>query len=130
MHIVSCFLPVMKAACDVLFSSTLYQALSQTMKTIGSSAQTISIDEIKKLTFGRYISSNEKNQGYNPNELKLFHGTHGSGIDGILEDSFDDRFFNPNGAWGKFVLVRLLNEHRRYFYCRIDVHFIKISENL
>ena len=90
-------------------TSTLCQALSQTMKKIGS-IHIISIDEIKNPlledtyeAMKKIIAKQCKSQGYNPNEQKLFHGTHGPGINGILEDGFDDRFFDPKGAWGKRV---------------------------
>lgn len=36
----------------------------------------------------------------NPNEQELFYGTKGDGIDGIVEDGFDDRYFN-GGLYGK-----------------------------
>ncbi|CAF1163491.1 unnamed protein product [Rotaria sordida] len=69
-------------------SSTLYQALSQTMRKIGP-IQILSIDEIKNPlledsyeAMKKIIAKQCKTQGYNPNEQKLFHGTHGPGING------------------------------------------------
>jgi hypothetical protein len=40
--------------------------------------------------------------GQNPNEQELFHGTGGEGIDGILNDGFDDRYWGTNFGMGKF----------------------------
>ncbi|CAF1083299.1 unnamed protein product [Rotaria sp. Silwood1] len=37
--------------------------------------------------------------GGDPNERLLFHGTSGTSIDGILNDGFDDRYWN-SGKWG------------------------------
>ncbi|CAF4735422.1 unnamed protein product, partial [Rotaria sp. Silwood2] len=91
--------------------STLYKALSQEMKKIGNSVQIISIEEIKNPlledtyeAMKKMIAKQCKSRGYDQNEHKLFHGTHGPGIAGIVEDGFDDRFFNPTGAWGKLIL--------------------------
>ena len=41
-------------------------------------------------------------QGANPNEQELFHGTRGDGINGIIEDGFDDRVFDRNGIYGQY----------------------------
>ncbi|CAF1316914.1 unnamed protein product [Adineta ricciae] len=38
-------------------------------------------------------------QEANPNEQKLFHETKICGRKEILENDFDDRFFNSQGAW-------------------------------
>ena len=91
------------------FTSTLYQAIAQTMRIMGS-IQILSIDEVKNPlledtyeAMKKIIAKQCKNQGYNPNEQKLFHGTGSTGINGIVEDGFDDRFFNANGAWGKYI---------------------------
>ncbi|CAF1315484.1 unnamed protein product [Rotaria sordida] len=66
-------------------SSTLYQALSQQMQQIGSSVRIVSIEAIKNPlledtyeAMKKTIAKQCKSQGYNPNEQKLFHGTHGS----------------------------------------------------
>ncbi|CAF3369854.1 unnamed protein product, partial [Rotaria sp. Silwood2] len=88
-------------------TSTLYKALSQEMKKIGNSVQIVSIEEIKNPlledtyeAMKKMIAKQCKSRGYDPNEHKLFHGTRGPGIAGIVEDGFDDRFFDPTGAWG------------------------------
>ena len=46
-----------------------------------------------------------KSQRYNPNEQKLFHGTHGPEInDTVEEDGIDDRFFRS-----KYTAVDKIN---------------------
>ena len=93
--------------------STLYQALSQKMRTIGSSINIISIEEIKNPLLEDTYESMKKIiakecSNRNPNEQKLFHGTQGDdAIKGIVEDGYDDRFFSPTGAWGKCILIRI-----------------------
>ena len=91
------------------YKSTLFEELSKTMRKIGS-IHIVSIDEIKNPLLEdtyegmkKIIAKQCKNQGYNPNEQKLFHGTHGAAIQGIVEDGFDDRFFNQAGAWGEVL---------------------------
>ncbi|CAF0951177.1 unnamed protein product [Rotaria sp. Silwood1] len=85
-------------------SSTLYQALLGTIKTIGTSVRIISIDEIKNPLLEDTYEAMKKIIAReckgNPNERKLYHGTKGDAIHGIVEDGFDDRFFSPTGAWG------------------------------
>jgi hypothetical protein len=39
----------------------------------------------------------------NPNEMELFHGTKAEGVEGIIEDGFDDRYFSV-GMYGKSFL--------------------------
>ncbi len=39
----------------------------------------------------------------NPNEMELFHGTKAEGVEGIIEDGFDDRYFAV-GMYGKSFL--------------------------
>ena len=89
-------------------SSNLYQAVKQQMQNIGSSLKILSMEEIKNPlleatyeSMKKIIAKQCRSQGYNPNEQKLFHGTNFDGSNGIIEDGFDDRFFNPNGAWGE-----------------------------
>jgi hypothetical protein len=36
-----------------------------------------------------------------PNERELYHGTSGNAIEGIINRGYDDRYFSPDGAWGK-----------------------------
>ncbi|CAF4735473.1 unnamed protein product, partial [Rotaria sp. Silwood2] len=60
--------------------------------------------------------------GFNPNERELFHGTSGDGIKGITEYGFDDRFYNPDGAWGKFhYLVVSFYKMLTYSFIIVDV---------
>jgi hypothetical protein len=67
----------------------------------------ISIEQIRN-PFLEEIYEGMKNvikkqcKGANPNEQELFHGTSGDGINGIVEDGFDDRFFNSDGMYGKY----------------------------
>jgi hypothetical protein len=86
-------------------STNLYKVLTQQMKTISSSLQVISIEQIKNPYLEDAYEAMKKIiskqcTGFNPTERLLFHGTSGPGINGITEDGFDDRFFNPTGAWG------------------------------
>jgi len=86
-------------------STDLYQILSQEMKKISNSLQIISIEQVKNPYLEEAYEAMKKIiakqcSGFNPNEQKLFHGTNGTGINGITEDGFDDRFYNATGAWG------------------------------
>ncbi|CAF2158143.1 unnamed protein product [Rotaria magnacalcarata] len=85
--------------------STLYQALSKTMNTIGPSVKIVSMDEIKNPfledTYEGMKKIIARQCKGNPNEQKRYHGTKGDAINGILENGFDDRFFSSAGAWGK-----------------------------
>ncbi len=88
-------------------TSTLYKALLQRMKIIGASVKIISIEEIKNPLLEDAYESMKKIiakecPNHNPNEQKLFHGTKGDAIKGIVEDGYDDRFFSPTGAWGTY----------------------------
>ncbi|CAF3353058.1 unnamed protein product [Rotaria sp. Silwood1] len=103
-------LPNPHPKCNVLLvplhhTSTSYIALSKQMQLINSSLKILSIEEIKNPYLEEIYEGMKKViarqcPGFNPNERELFHGTSGDGINGITEDGFDDRFFNPNGAWG------------------------------
>ena len=87
-------------------STELYKSIVQQMKTyIGSQVQVLSIEQIKNpLLEEAYISIKQliakQCTGQNPNERELFHGTKAEGIDGILNDGFDDRYWRK-GKWGK-----------------------------
>ncbi|CAF1325477.1 unnamed protein product [Rotaria sordida] len=86
-------------------SSTLYKALLQKMQTIGPSMKIISIEEIRNPLLEDTYESMKKViarecPNHNPNEQKLFHGTKGDAIKGIVDDGYDDRFFSQGGAWG------------------------------
>jgi hypothetical protein len=89
------------------YSTNLYVALSQQMRLIGGSLQIMSIEQVKNPYLEEAYEAMKKIiskqcKGFNPNERFLFHGTKEDGIKGITEDGFDDRFFVPTGAWGKF----------------------------
>ncbi len=89
------------------FTSTLYQAVLQRMQIIGPTVKIISIEEIKNPLLEDAYESMKKIiakecPNHNPNEQKLFHGTKGDAIKGIIEDGYDDRFFSPTGAWGTY----------------------------
>ncbi|CAF4108149.1 unnamed protein product, partial [Rotaria sordida] len=86
-------------------SANLYQHLISLMGIISNALQIISIEEIKNPSLedtyeAMKIVIAKQCAAYNPNEQLLFHGTHGAGIEGITEYGFDDRYYNPNGAWG------------------------------
>ena len=87
-------------------STELYKSLVQQMKThIGAQAQVLSIDQIKNpLLEATYLSMKQLIAkhciGHNPNERELFHGTKGEAVDGILNDGFDDRYWEGKGKWG------------------------------
>ena len=87
-------------------TSTLYQSLLQEMKKISDAIEIVSIEEVKNPLLENIYEANRKQiakecSGDNPNERKLFHGTRGDGISGILDSGFDDRFFVATGAWGE-----------------------------
>jgi len=108
------------------YSSTLYKDLSQQMKTISNSLQIISIEQVKNPYLEESYEAMKKIiakqcTGSNPNERELFHGTKNEGIKGITEDGFDDRFFNPNGAWGRFITYSYSFDFKfQYFIIRLD----------
>ncbi len=88
-------------------STNLYEVLSQQMRLIGGSLRIMSIEQVKNPYLEEAYEAMKKIiskqcKGFNPNERFLFHGTKEDGIKGITEDGFDDRFFVPTGAWGKF----------------------------
>ena len=94
-------------------SSNLYKALFEQMKLINCDIRIISMEEIKNPDLEEIYEGMKKVisrqcLGFNPNERELFHGTKDDGINGIAENGFDDRFFNPNGAWGKLLRYYLL----------------------
>jgi hypothetical protein len=75
------------------------------MQTISGSVQVISIEQVKNPYLEDSYEAMKKIiskqcSGFNPNERTLFHGTKETGINGITEDGFDDRFYNASGAWG------------------------------
>ncbi|CAF3985893.1 unnamed protein product, partial [Rotaria sordida] len=117
-------------------SSTLYQALLGKIKTIGNSVRIISIDEIKNPLLEDTYEAMKKIIAReckgNPNEQKLYHGTRGDAINGIVEAGFDDRFFSPTGAWGHgtyfaddprkshdFTAANPINQTRVIFYNKV-----------
>ncbi|CAF4081434.1 unnamed protein product [Adineta steineri] len=86
-------------------TSPLYQSLENEMKKINQSIKIIAIEEVKNPLLESTYEAIKKMiakecSGSNPNERKLFHGTKTDGMRGIVENGFDDRFFNPDGAWG------------------------------
>jgi hypothetical protein len=88
------------------YTSTLYQEVSQQIKRIGASVQIDSIEQVKNPFLEDAYEAMKKLiakqcAGSDPNERELFHGTKGEGINGIVEDGFDDRFFVSTGNWGK-----------------------------
>ncbi|CAF5133753.1 unnamed protein product, partial [Rotaria magnacalcarata] len=101
--------------------STLYQALSKTMNTIGPSVKIVSMDEIKNPfledTYEGMKKIIARQCKGNPNEQKRYHGTKGDAINGILENGFDDRFFSSAGAWGKRMLKGFMDKQtgKRHF---------------
>lgn len=87
-------------------TSTLFQSLLQEMRKISNTIQIVSIDEIRNPLLESIYEANKKIiakecPADNPNERKLFHGTYGDGISGIIDGGFDDRFFVATGAWGE-----------------------------
>ena len=84
------------------------------MKSINNGLRIVSIEQVKNPHLEEMYEGMKKLiakqcVGHKPNERELFHGTSGDGINGIAEDGFDDRFFNPSGAWGKFNLFLILS---------------------
>ncbi|CAF1532215.1 unnamed protein product, partial [Didymodactylos carnosus] len=84
-------------------STNLYQGLVTLMNTIGT-VQVLSIEQIKNPDVEAVYEMMKKLiskqcAGNNPNEKELFHGTKDGGIDGIVNDGFDDRFYKQ-GKWG------------------------------
>ncbi|CAF4126080.1 unnamed protein product, partial [Rotaria sp. Silwood2] len=87
------------------YTSITYQALLKQMQLINPYIEIKSIEEIKNPYLEEIYEGMKKVistqcQGFNPHERELFHGTSGDGIKGITEYGFDDRFYNPDGAWG------------------------------
>ena len=87
-------------------STALYKTLSQEMQKIGSGIKIISIEQIKNPHLEQIYESMKQQiadecKNNNPNECELYHGTRDDGIDGILEDGYDNRSWSRNGAWGK-----------------------------
>lgn len=92
-------------------ASPLYQSLANEMKKIGTNVRIFSIEEVKNPLLEDTYEANKKMiakecPGSNPNERKLFHGTRSANTKSIIENGFDDRFFNKSGAWGRYVLQR------------------------
>jgi HrpA-like RNA helicase len=87
-------------------SAVLYIDVSNKMSSI-SGIRIISIEQIRNPFLEETYEGMKKLikkqcTGANPNEQELFHGTKGDGINGIIEDGFDDRFFNSAGMYGKY----------------------------
>ena len=87
--------------------SPLYSEVTNKMQTIAS-LRILSIEEIRnpvlEETYEGMKKLIKKQCSYqNPNETELFHGTHGDGIEGIVEDGFDDRYYNASGLYGKGI---------------------------
>jgi hypothetical protein len=87
-------------------TSLLYQSLANEMKKIATNVRIFTIEEVRNPLLEDTYEAIKKMiakecPGFNPNERKLFHGTKSDGMKGIIENGFDDRFFNPTGAWGK-----------------------------
>ena len=86
-------------------NATLYEDVLNQMKKISSSIQILSIDQVKNPLLEDSYEAMKKIiakqcPGSNPNEQELFHGTKADGINGIVEDGFDDRFFVATGLYG------------------------------
>ena len=99
--------------CDAILvplptSTELYKHLVQKLKdTIGYQVKILSIEQIKNpaledayLAMKHLIAKQCTNKI--PNERELFHGTHGIGIEGIVTDGYDDRFW-ASGKWGRIA---------------------------
>ena len=87
-------------------STVLYQNIVDEMKKIPG-VQVLSIEQIKNPDIESLYENMKKTiskecPGNDPNERELFHGTSGDAIDGIFNRGYDDRYFNPTGAWGKW----------------------------
>ena len=85
-------------------TSILYKDIHKKMQAIGA-ITIVSIEEIRNpsleetyLGMKKLIKKQCPDQ--NPNEQELFHGTKGPGVIGIVEDGFDDRYFE-GGLYGK-----------------------------
>ena len=86
-------------------TTVLYQNLVTAMQKIPG-AQVLSIEQIKNPDVESLYKNMKKNiakecSDNDPNERELFHGTSGDAIEGIINRGYDDRFYNPHGAWGK-----------------------------
>ncbi len=89
-------------------TTALYQNIVTAIQKIAG-ARVLSIEQIKnpdieslyenmKRTIARECPNDD------PNERELFHGTSGKAIEGIINRGYDDRYFSPNGAWGKLEI--------------------------
>lgn len=114
-------LPELHWKCNVILvplpqSAALYTEVSNKMTSHVTGARISSIEQIRNPSLEETYEGMKKLikkqcTGANPNEQELFHGTSGDGITGILEDGFDDRFFNATGMYGKYQDSR----YSRYF---------------
>ena len=83
---------------------TLYNEIKTKMNVI-TNIKILSIEEIRNPHLEEIYEGMKKViakqcTGANPNELLLFHGTNGDGVEGIAEDGFDDRYY-AGGRYGK-----------------------------
>lgn len=104
-------LPELHWKCNVILvplprTAALYTDVSTKMANIPG-VQILSIEEIRNPSLEETYEGMKKLikkqcTGANPNEQELFHGTSGDGINGIIEDGFDDRYYNASGMYGKY----------------------------
>ncbi|UJR07847.1 hypothetical protein I4U23_012130 [Adineta vaga] len=85
-------------------SAVLYTEICTKMARIPG-AKIVSIEEIRNPSLEETYEGMKKLikkqcPAANPNEQELFHGTKSTGIEGITEDGYDDRFFNTSGLYG------------------------------
>jgi len=103
-------------------TAVLYQEIKNKMSVIPN-LKIQSIEEIRNPFLEETYEGMKKIikkqcKGANPNELSLFHGTKADGIDGIVEDGFDDRYF-AIGMYGKNLRLVLENRISCIFCIRI-----------
>jgi hypothetical protein len=88
-------------------TALFYQEIQTKMASIGS-VNITSIEEIKNPSLEEMYEGMRKLikkqcPQENPNEQLLFHGTKEAGKQGILENGFDDRFYNSSGLYGEWL---------------------------
>ncbi|CAF3756077.1 unnamed protein product [Rotaria sp. Silwood1] len=104
------FIPNPPPRCDVIVVpvpqiADIYQSIIQQLQNnVGIQVKVHSIVQIKNPSLEEaYLAIKQliakECVGGNPNERLLFHGTSGTSIDGILNDGFDDRYWNSE-KWG------------------------------
>ena len=86
-------------------SATLYTEVSTKMTSIAG-MRIVSVEEVKNPFLEEVYEGMKKLIGkkcpnQNPNEQELFHGTKETGINGVSEDGFDDRYFSTGGLYGE-----------------------------